>query len=187
MHPQKTLTAEEKTALLHILKTRFEKHPKRHPELLWSDVQTRLEAHPDKLWSLQAMEHTGGEPDVVSIGSPTGELVFLDCAPESPAGRRSVCYDRPALESRKSAAPEHNALDMAAEMGIVLLTEEEYHLLQQFGPFDLKSSSWVLTPPEVRKLGGALYGDCRYGRVFIYHNGAPSYYAARGFRGSLRL
>jgi hypothetical protein len=181
------LSPAQRAELLGTLQARFEKHTNRHRDLEWAEVQARLEANPEKLRSLHAMESTGGEPDVVGRDQTTGEILFFDCAPESPQGRRSVCYDRPALESRKNAPPENNALDMAAEMGVELLTEAEYFELQQLGEFDTKTSSWLNTPAEIRKLGGALHGERRYGRVFISHNGAPSYYASRGFRGVLRV
>lgn len=181
------LNAEQQQRLIETLKGRFEKNRNRHQDINWEDVRARLENHPERLWSLQQMEDTGGEPDVVGFDHQTGEFIFHDCAAESPKGRRSVCFDRAAWESRKEARPENNALDMAAFMGIELLTEEEYCTLQTLGEFDLKTSSWIQTPQDVRKLGGALYGDRRYGRVFVYHNGASSYYAVRGFRGSLRV
>jgi hypothetical protein len=182
----KQLSPSEREELIVTLKARFEKNRNRHKGLEWAGVQTRLEADPDKLWSLREMERTGGEPDVVGRDKSTGEYVFFDCSAESPAGRRSVCYDRDALESRKENKPDNNAVEMAAAMGIELLTEEQYRELQKLGRFDLKTSSWVKTPPEIRKLGGALFCDRRYDTVFVYHNGAQSYYAARGFRGSLR-
>ena len=181
------LAPEERDALLRTLQTRFEKNMARHQELNWAQVQARLEAQPDKLWSLHAMERTGGEPDVVGQDATTGEYLFYDCAPESPADRRNTCYDRQAQEGRKEAAPKNNAVDMAAAMGIELLTEEEYRALQTLGKFDLKTSSWLKTPAPIRKLGGAIFGDRRYDHVFIYHNGAQSYYGVRGFRGSLRV
>lgn len=184
---KKSLSVEEREGLLAVLKTRFEKHTARHKGLQWADVQTRLENRPDKLWTLQEMEDTGGEPDVIAHDKKTGEYVFCDCSAESPKGRRSVCYDRQALDSRKEHKPAHSALGMAAEMGIELLTEADYGQLQQLGEFDTKTSSWIATPADVRKLGGALFGDRRYGRVFTYHNGAESYYAARGFRGLLKV
>jgi hypothetical protein len=169
------------------LQTRFEKHMSRHKGVAWADVQARLEGDPGKLASLQEMERTGGEPDVVGRDKATGQYLFYDCAAESPAGRRSVCYDREALDSRKEHKPANSAMDMAGEMGIELLTEEEYRALQKLGEFDLKTSSWIATPESIRKLGGALFCDRRYDQVFVYHNGASSYYAARGFRGSLRV
>lgn len=188
IHKEKgTLSAEQHEQLLKTLKARFEKNIHRHRGLDWSMVQARLEAHPDKLWSLGEMERTGGEPDVVGYDSETGEYLFYDCSPESPSGRRSLCYDREARESRKEHKPQSSALEMAAAMGIELLTEEEYRKLQALGEFDTKTSSWVMTPPEIRALGGALFCDRRYNHVFTYHNGAESYYAARGFRGKLRV
>lgn len=182
-----TLSPELRAQLLTTLQARFEKHRNRHPGLAWADVLARLEAHPEKLGSLHEMERTGGEPDVVRHDSRTGEYLFYDCSAESPAGRRSLCYDGAALEARKANKPATSALDMAAAMGIAVLTESDYHELQTLGEFDTKTSSWVQTPPEIRQRGGALFGDRRFGRVFIYHNGADSYYAARGFRGSLRV
>lgn len=187
MPPPRSLTAAQRTALLATLRARFEEHAERHPKLAWSRVQARLEAHPEALAALRAMEESGGEPDVVAHDAKTGELVFFDCAPESPAGRRSCCYDRDGWDSRKEHRPEHNAVDLARAMGIALLTEDEYRHLQTLGEFDRKTSSWLETPAEIRALGGALFGDRRYGRVFIYHNGAQSYYGARGFRGSLKV
>jgi hypothetical protein len=178
---------EQREELLHTLKARFEQHPNRHPGIAWADVQARLEANPEKLASLHEMEHTGGEPDVVGQDAQTGEYLFVDCSAESPKGRRSICYDREALEARKEHKPATSALDMAAAMGLELLTEEQYRHLQTLGHFDAKTSSWLKTPPEIRKLGGALFGDYRYGQVFVYHNGAESYYGARGFRGLLRV
>ena len=183
----KTHSPAQREELLRILKTRFEKNMNRHKGLGWAEVKTRLEAHPEKLWSLSEMERTGGEPDVVGRDEKTGELIFFDCAPESPAGRRSACYDREGLESRKEHRPADNAIDMAAAMGIELLTEDQYRALQQLGSFDTKTSSWIRTPAPIRKLGGALFCDRRYDSVFVYHNGAQSYYASRGFRGSLRV
>lgn len=181
------MNAKQREELLGTLKARFEKKPNRHPGLAWANVQAKLEANPEKLWSLSEMERTGGEPDVVGFDKKTGEYVFYDCSTESPKGRRSLCYDRAALEARKEHKPENNALDLAAALGIELLTEDQYRELQQLGNFDLKTSSWVKTPAEIRKLGGALFCDRRYDTVFVYHNGAESYYAARGFRGSLRV
>jgi hypothetical protein len=181
------MEAKQRDELLGTLEARFKKNPGRHPGLEWTKVLARLEDHPEKLQSLHDMERTGGEPDVVGHDEKTGEYRFVDCAAESPQGRRSFCYDREALESRNDVKPEDSAVDRARAMGVELLTEEEYHALQEIGVFDLKTSSWLKTPPEVRKLGGALFGDRRYGRVFIYHNGAPSFYAARGFRGWLRV
>lgn len=177
----------EMNALIEILEARFEAHPERHRGIGWDEVLERLARDPDKLRSLSEMELTGGEPDVVGRDDVTGEIVFVDCSAESPAGRRSVCFDREGLESRKEHRPENNAVDMAAAMGIELLTEDEYRELQKLGNFDLKTSSWVQTPADVRILGGALFCDRRFGRVFVHHNGAQAYYAARGFRGSLRV
>jgi Protein of unknown function (DUF4256) len=184
---QKKLSSEQRKELLETLKARFESHMSRHQGLEWAKVEARLEANAIKLWALQAMEQTGGEPDVVGQDPKTGEYVFVDCSAESPKGRTSVCYDREGLNSRKEHKPENTADDMAADMGIELLTEAQYHELQKLGNFDTKTSSWVKTPAEVRKLGGALYGERRYGRIFVGHNGAQSYYGARGFRGSLRV
>lgn len=184
---KKKLSPEQRNELLKVLKTRFEKNMKRHKGLVWTEVQARLEAHPDKLWSLSEMERTGGEPDVIGQDKKTGEYIFYDCSAESPKGRRSVCFDREGLESRKEHQPENNAVDMATAMGITLLTEEQYRELQELGEFDLKTSSWVQTPSDIRKLGGALFCDRRYGKVFLYHNGAQSYYGVRGFRGSLKV
>jgi hypothetical protein len=183
----KKLAPEQRQELLTALKTRFENNMNRHQGLDWVKVQAKLEANSEKLWSLNEMERTGGEPDVIGHDIKTGEYIFYDCSAESPAGRRNVCYDHEGLESRKAFKPENNAFDMAAAMGIELLTEEQYRELQKLGKFDLKTSSWVQTPSEIRKLGGALFADFRYGNVFVYHNGAPSYYAVRGFRGSLRV
>ena len=183
----KNLPPEERDRLLEALKTRFERHMHRHPELSWADVEARLASRADKLWSLHGMERTGGEPDVIGVDAETGEILFADCSPESPAGRRSVCYDPEALEARKQHKPAHSAVGMAAEMGVELLTEERYFELQKKGPFDTKTSSWLKTPDDIRKRGGAIFGDWRFGRVFVYHNGADSYYAARGFRGLLRV
>jgi hypothetical protein len=181
------LSPDLRSALLTTLKARFEKNKKRHKSLEWADVEARLIKYPVKLWSLYEMERTGGEPDVVDFNASSGEFVFFDCAAESPKDRRSLCYDLEAWESRKDFKPSSNAMDMASEMGIDILTEEQYHFLQKLGSFDLKTSSWLNTPQEIRKLGGAIFGDYRFGRVFIYHNGASSYYAARGFRGALRV
>jgi hypothetical protein len=183
---RRELATQARDELVRVLEARFEKHRDRHPNIEWSRVLTRLKATPEKLWSLHKMEATGGEPDVVAMDKKTGEVVFFDCSPESPKGRAGVCYDREGLESRKEHKPKHNALDLAAEMGVEMLTVDEYHQLQELGEFDTKTSSWVKTPEEIRALGGALFGDRRYGRVFIYHNGAQSYYGARGFRASLR-
>jgi hypothetical protein len=184
---KKTLSPEQRKELLRESKVRFEKNMNRHKGLEWAKVQAKLEANIEKLWSLNEMERTGGEPDVVGHDKKTGEYVFYDCSAESPTGRRSVCYDREALESRKEHKPKNNAIDMAAAMGIEILTEEQYRELQQLGTFDLETSSWVQTPADIRTLGGALFCDRRYDTVFVYHNGAESYYAARGFRGSLRV
>jgi hypothetical protein len=184
---KKELSPEQRAELLGELKERFEENMNRHKGLEWAKVQAKLEANTEKLWSLSEMERTGGEPDVVGFDKKTGEFIFYDCSAESPKGRRSVCYDREALESRKEHKPENNAIDMAAVMGIELLTEEQYRELQQLGNFDTKTSSWIITPSDIRKLGGALYGDRRYDHVFVYHNGASSYYSARAFRGSLRI
>lgn len=181
------MKTQERETLLQALKGRFEKNMHRHKAIAWADVLTRLDGSPDALTSLREMEATGGEPDVIGQDSKTGRYTFCDCSAESPSGRRSVCYDREALESRKEHKPQSSAVERAAEMGIDLLTEQEYRELQKSGEFDAKTSSWVRTPPDVRALGGALFCDRRYGRVFVYHNGAQSYYAARGFRGSLRV
>ena len=184
---KKELSSEKRKELLGALKTRFEKNMNRHKGLEWAKVQAKLEANTEKLWSLNEMERTGGEPDVVGHDKKTGEYIFYDCSAESPNGRRSVCYDREALESRKEHKPKNNAIDMVAAMGIELLSEEQYRELQKLGNFDMKTSSWVKTPSDIRKLGGALFADFRYGNVFVYHNGAESYYGARAFRGSLRV
>jgi len=184
---KRQLSSEQREELLTVLKDRFEKHTNRHKGLEWSKLKARLEANPEKFWSLNEMERTGGEPDVVGQDKKTGEYVFYDCSPDSPKGRASVCYDREGLESRKEHKPANTAIDMAAAMGIGLLTEEQYLELQKLGDFDTKTSSWVKTPVDIRKLGGALYGDRRYGRVFVGHNGAQSYYSARGFRGWLKV
>jgi len=181
------MTKQEHEELLQTLKGRFERNLNRHRGIAWPEIQTRLEGNPAALRSIGEMEYTGGEPDVIGRDTESGTYTFCDCSPESPAGRRSVCYDREALASRKEHKPEHSAVDMAAAMRIELLTEEEYRALQKLGEFDTKTSSWLSTPPELRKLGGALFGDRRYGKVFVYHNGAQSYYAARGFRGRLRV
>lgn len=183
----KELSPERRDDLLGVLKRRFEKHMDRHMGLEWAKVGERLEADAGKLWSLGEMEASGGEPDVVGRDRKTGEYLFVDCSAESPTGRRSVCYDREGLDSRKEHKPANNAMDMAAAMGIEMLTEDQYRDLQKFGEFDLKTSSWVRTPAGIRKLGGALFGDRRFGQVFIYHNGAQSYYSARAFRGLLRV
>lgn len=184
---KKTLTPKQRDELLATLKARFEKNRVRHKGLEWAAVEARLEAAPGKLWSLQEMERTGGEPDVIAHDQKTGECTFVDCSAESPAGRTAVCYDREGLESRKEHKPKDTAIDMAASMGVELLTEEQYRDLQKLGEFDRKTSSWVSTPPAIRKLGGALFCDRRYGQVFVYHNGAQSYYSARAFRGSLKV
>jgi hypothetical protein len=184
---KKQLSSEQREELLRVLKARFEKNMSRHEGLEWAKVEARLEAHAEILWSLNEMERTGGEPDVVGQDKKTGEYLFVDCSPESPKGRTSLCYDREGLESQKEFKPKNTAIDMAAAMGVELLTEEEYSELQKLGEFDTRTSSWVKTPANIRKLGGALYCDRRYGRVFVGHNGAQSYYAARGFRGSLRV
>ena len=187
MQSAKSINVKQCEELLKILKARFEKNMNRHKGLEWAKIQPKLEANSDKLWSLNEMERTGGEPDVVGSDNKTGELIFYDCSAESPKGRRSVCYDREGQESRKEHKPKNNAIDMAVAMGIELLTEAQYRELQQLGNFDMKTSSWVKTPSKIRKLGGALFCDRRYNHVFVYHNGAQSYYAARGFRGSLRV
>ena len=184
---KRELSLEQREGLLKALKVRFEKNTKRHKGLEWAKVQARLEANAEKLWSLNEMERTGGEPDVVGHDKKTGEYIFYDCSEESPKGRRSVCYDREGMDSRKEHKPENNAMDMASAMGIEILTEEQYRELQKLGEFDTKTSSWVETPSDIRKLGGALFCDCRYDHVFVYHNGAQSYYGARAFRGSLRV
>jgi hypothetical protein len=184
---EKELPLEQREELLNTLKDRFKKYMNRHKGLDWDTVQAKLEANPEKLWSLNEMERTGGEPDLVGHDKTTGEYIFYDCSAESPKDRRSLCYDREALESRKEYKPENNVIDMAAAMGIELLTEEQYRELQELGNFDTKTSSWVKTPTEIRKHGGAIFCDRRYDTVFVYHNGAESYYAARGFRGSLRV
>lgn len=187
MKSPRKLSPEESAALLGTLQKRFEKNQPRHEGIAWATVRARLEAHPDRLWSLQEMEKTGGEPDVVGQDKETGAYIFMDCSPETPTGRRSVCYDREGLESRKEHKPANTAIDMAREMGIEMLTEDEYRALQRLGTFDVKTSSWVKTPPDIRKQGGALFCDSRYGHVFLYHNGAQSYYGARAFRGVLRV
>jgi hypothetical protein len=181
------LSPEQREELIRALKVRFEKNMNRHEGFEWAKVQAKLKANSEKLWSLNEMERTGGEPDVIGHDKEMGEYIFYDCSAESPKGRRSVCYDREALESRKEHKPKDSVLDMAASMGIELLTEEQYRKLQQLGKFDLKTSSWIKTPADIRKLGGALFCDRRYNTIFVYHNGAESYYAARGFRGSLRV
>jgi len=184
---KKDLSPKQREELLAGLKARFESNMNRHKGVEWAKVQAKLEANPEKLWSLNEMERTGGEPDIVGHNKKTGEYIFYDCSAESPKGRRSVCYDREALESRKEHKPENSAVDMAVAMGIELLTEEQYRELQKLGDFDTKTSSWVKTPSDIRKLGGAIFCDRRYNTVFVYHNGAESYYAARAFRGSLML
>jgi uncharacterized protein DUF4256 len=184
---RKALSPEQRGELLRTLKTRFEKNMNRHKGVEWAKVEAKLEANAEKMWSLNEMERTGGEPDVVDYDKKTGEYIFYDCSAESPKGRRSVCYDRVALEARKEHKPKDSAIDMAAAIGVELLTEEQYRELQQLGNFDAKTSSWVKTPSEIRKLGGALFCDRRYDHVFVYHNGADSYYGARGFRGSIRI
>ena len=187
MQAAKDMKAKQREELLRTLKARFEKHMNRHKTLDWAKLQAKLEANPERLWSLNEMERTGGEPDVVGYDKTTGDYIFFDCSAESPKGRRSVCYDREALDSRKEHKPATSAIDMAAAMGIELLTDEQYRELQKLGEFDTKTSSWVNTPSEIRKLGGAIFCDRRYNTVFVYHNGAESYYGARGFRGSLRV
>lgn len=187
MRASKEIKAKEREELLETLRLRFEKNMSRHAKLDWDKVQAKLEASPEKLWSLHEMERTDGEPDVVGHDKKSGEYIFYDCVAESPKGRRSLCYDRKALESRKEHKPKDSAVEVAAAMGIELLTEEQYRQLQELGEFDTKTSSWIQTPPAIRKLGGALFCDRRYDTVFVYHNGAESYYAARGFRGSLRV
>jgi hypothetical protein len=187
MGHEKVLTPKQSDELLKTLNNRFVKNMHRHKGLEWSKIQIILESNPEKLWSLNEMEETDGEPDVIAYDIRTGEYIFYDCSEESPKGRRSVCYDFEALESRQEHKPKHSAIGMAGEMGIELLTEEQYQVLQQIGQFDKKTSSWIVTPKSIRELGGAIFGDLRYGRVFIYHNGAESYYAVRGFRGSLRV
>lgn len=187
MENTKKLSPEQQSELLRVLEVRFEKNKSRHVGLEWSEIHAKLVKNKEKLWSLNEMEKTGGEPDVVGYDKQTGEYIFYDCSAESPKGRRSVCYDHQALESRKENKPENNALDMAASMGIELLTEGQYRELQELGSFDTKTSSWIKTPSEIRKLGGALFCDRRYNHVFTYHNGAESYYAARAFRGSLKI
>jgi len=184
---KKELLPEQQKELLQTLKTRFEQNMDRHKHLEWPKVESKLKANPKKLWSLDDMEITGGEPDVIGYDQKTDEFLFCDCAAESPKGRRSLCYDREALDSRKEHKPQNSTLDVAASMGIEVLTEEQYRELQQLGKFDTKTSSWIKTPAEIRKLGGAIFADYRYGQVFVYHNGAESYYAARGFRGCLRV
>lgn len=187
MESIKKLSPRQREELLKVLKVRFEKNMGRHKGLEWAEIQAKLEVDPEKLWSLGEMERTGGEPDVAGLDKKTGEYIFYDCSAESPIGRRNVCYDRQGQELRKTARPENNAVDMAAAMGIELLSEEQYRQLQQLGKFDTKTSSWIQTPADIRKLGGALFADRRYDMIFVYHNSAPSYYGSRGFRGSIRL
>lgn len=187
MENKKQLSPDQSATLLSTLETRFDKNTKRHKGIVWDNVLAKLEANPEKLWSLNEMERTGGEPDVVGFDTNTNEYLFYDCSTESPKDRRSVCYDQQALESRKEHKPKNSAVAMASVMGIELLTEEQYRHLQQFGHFDTKTSSWIQTPAEIRKLGGVIFCDFRYNTVFVYHNGAESYYAARGFRGLLRV
>jgi len=187
MQRAKDMTPKQREELLSVLKSRFEKNMKRHKDLEWAKVKSKLDASAEKLWSLNEMERTGGEPDVVGHDRKTGEYVFYDCSAESPNGRRSLCYDREGLESRKEHKPDNNAIDLADAMGIELLTEGQYRELQELGDFDTKTSSWLKTPSDIRALGGAIFADRRYDHVFVYHNGAGSYYAARGFRGSLRV
>lgn len=182
-----TISAAHRAELVATLKERFENNSTRHKDIKWVDVEAKLQANPEKLWSLSEMERTGGEPDVVGFDKRSGEFIFFDCSPETPKGRRSLCYDRAAWESRKEHKPESSALEVAASMGIKILNEDEYRALQKLGRFDTKTSSWIETPADIRELGGAIFGDWRYGHVFIYHNGAESYYAARAFRGSLRV
>lgn len=184
---KKILSSTQTEALLNTLKARFEKNMGRHKGIGWAEVQARLKKNPAKLWPLFEMESTGGEPDVIDLDKKTGEFIFYDCSAESPNGRRSICYDDAALQARKEHKPKNSAMNMAAAMGIELLSEEQYRQLQKLGNFDTKTSSWILTPPAIRKLGGAIFADHRYGQVFVYHNGAESYYAARGFRGALRV
>lgn len=187
MAKSKTLTSTERKELLGILELRFNKNRHWHPTLDWAQVLLRLEANPNKLWSLSEMERTGGEPDVVGYDQQSGEYLFYDCSKESPGGRRSLCYDREGLDARKEFKPENTAMDMAKAMGIEVLTEDQYRALQKLGSFDTKTSSWLNTPASIRKLGGAIFADFRYGQVFVYHNGAQSYYAGRGFRGVLKV
>jgi hypothetical protein len=187
MENKKELSPEQREALLNTLKARFEKNMSRHKGLDWANVQAKLETSAEKLWSLQEMDSTDGEPDVVGYDMETGEYIFYDCSPESPKGRRSICYDGEALASRKENKPHNSAVDMAAAMGIEILSEEQYRALQKLGNFDTKTSSWIKTPAEIRQLGGAIFADFRYGKIFVYHNGAESYYAARAFRGALNV
>ncbi|MEJ1224020.1 DUF4256 domain-containing protein [Sediminicola sp. 1XM1-17] len=187
MENKRELSLEQRETLFNILKVRFEKNMNRHQGLEWNKIKNKLEENPTTLWSLHQMENTGGEPDVVGYEEKKDKFIFYDCSPESPIGRRSLCYDLEALASRKENKPKNNAMEIASAMGIELLTEGQYRVLQQYGNFDTKTSSWLKTPPEIRKLGGAIFGDFRYGHVFIYHNGASSYYASRGFRGCLGI
>ncbi|WP_379969636.1 DUF4256 domain-containing protein [Epilithonimonas sp. UC225_85] len=187
MSTKNKLSSEQQSEVIKTIKTRFEKNPNRHENIKWEDVQKKLESNPEKLWSLHEMERTEGEPDVVGFDEKTNEYLFFDCSPESPKGRRSLCYDRKALDSRKENKPANSAVDLATEIGVEILNEQQYRELQTLGNFDLKTSSWVKTPEEIRKLGGAVFCDKRYNKVFLYHNGAESYYAARGFRGVLRV
>jgi hypothetical protein len=187
MKKKSILTVEQSKELLSTLEHRFNKNKHRHKTILWDDVQVKLESNPEKLWSLYQMEFTGGEPDVVGVDKKTKEYIFFDCSAETPKGRRSLCYDKQGLDSRKEFKPQNNAVDMAAEMGVELLNEEQYRELQKLENFDTKTSSWLLTPPEIRKLGGAIFADFRYGTVFVYHNGAQSYYGGRAFRSCLAL
>lgn len=187
MGSKKELPAKQSEELLKVLKSRFEKNTNRHKGIKWEKVQAKLKANTGKLWSLHEMERTGGEPDVVGYDKKTGEYIFFDCSAETPKGRTSLCYDREALDARKEHKPKNNVMDLAADMGIELLTEEQYRELQKLGKFDTKTSSWIKTPAEIRKLGGAIFADFRYGQVFVYHNGAQSYYGARAFRGALRV
>ncbi|HNV52343.1 MAG TPA: DUF4256 domain-containing protein [Tenuifilaceae bacterium] len=187
MKTKRELSIEHRNALVETLKLRFEENMQRHTDVDWLKVKSKLEANPEKLWSLNEMERTGGEPDVIDYDKDTDEYLFCDCSKETPLGRRGVCYDGEALNSRKENKPMNNAIDLVAEIGFEILSEEQYHKLQSFGNFDTKTSSWLKTPDSVRKLGGALFGDFRYGRVFVYHNGAQSYYSVRGFRGMLRV
>ncbi|MCT1579154.1 DUF4256 domain-containing protein [Oceanobacillus kimchii] len=183
----KTLSPEQQVELIETLKVRFEKNPNRHKDIEWENVQARLEANSDKLWSLYELERTEGEPDVIEYDQESDEYIFYDCSKESPKGRRSICYDREALESRKKHQPDNSAIDVATEMGIELLNEQQYRLLQELGNFDMKTSSWIKTPSDIREAGGAIFCDYRYGHVFVYHNGASSYYGSRGFRGLVRV
>lgn len=187
MDTQRSLSHAQTHSLISTLQSRFEKNLKRHQGIEWEEIQSRLEAHPDRLWSLHQMEDTGGEPDVTGYDKKNNQYIFCDCSAESPRGRRSVCYDQPAREGRKEHKPRTSAMEMADQMGIQLLSEQQYRHLQELGDFDLKTSSWILTPADIREQGGALFCDCRYGHVFVYHNGAESYYAARGFRGLLTV